>query len=128
MDENSKINCSFVSLRNTTARLFMLLASVLILKICIGQTAFVSISKNTDKSTFHAADSQKDIVLNVTNSEIEEDENEENGTKNLFIELNYLTALFQFIQIDNTCNDLVCINHNYTNNISIYKANNCFRI
>jgi len=106
----------------------MLLASVLILKICLGQSAFISISKTDIKSSIHSDDSQKDIVLNVTNSEIEEDESEENGTKDLFEELDYLTALFQFIQIDNTCNELVCNNHNYTNNISIYKANNCFRI
>ena len=106
----------------------MLLASVLILKICLGQSAFISISKTDIKSSIHSDDSQKDIVLNVTNSEIEEDESEENGTKDLFIELNYLTALFQFIQIDNTCNESLNNNHNYNNNISIYKANNCFRI
>jgi len=106
----------------------MLLASLLILKICLGQSAFVSISKTDTKSTFHTADSQKDIVLNVTNSELEEDESEENGTKDLFIELNYLTALFQFVQIDNTGIESVNNYHNYTNNISIYKAINCFRI
>ena len=127
-DEISKINCFFANLKNTTARLFMLLASVLILKICIGQSAFVSFSKTDSKSNFHAADSQKDIVLNITNSELEEDETEENGTKDFFIELDYLSALFQFIQIDNTCNELAYFNQNYTNNISIYKANNCFRI
>ena len=106
----------------------MLLASVLILKICLGQSAFISISKTDIKSSIHSADSQKDIVINVTNSEIEEDESEENGTKDFFIELDYLTALFQFIQIDNTCNESLNNHHNYTNNISIYKANNCFRI
>ncbi len=106
----------------------MLLASVLILKICLGQSAFVSISKTENKSSFHTADSQKDIVLNVTNSEMEEDESEENGTKDFFIELDYLTALFQFIQIDNTCIESVNNYHNYTNNISIYKAISCFRI
>jgi hypothetical protein len=127
-DEISKINCYFAILKNTTARLFMLLASVLILKICIGQSAFVSISKTDSKSNFHAADSQKDIVLNITNSELEEDETEENGTKDFFIELDYLATLHQFIQIDNTINELVYNNHNFTNNISIYKANNCFRI
>lgn len=115
-------------MKNTTARLFMLLASVLILKICLGQSAFVSISKTENKSSFHTADSQKDIVLNVTNSEMEEDESEENGTKDFFIELDYLTALFQFIQIDNTCIESVNNYHNYTNNISIYKAISCFRI
>jgi|DEB19_MinimDraft_2_1074335.scaffolds.fasta_scaffold05765_2 hypothetical protein len=106
----------------------MLLASVLILKICLGQSAFVSISKTDIKSSFHTADSQKDIVLNVINSEIEEDESEENETKDLFIELDYLTALFQFVQIDNTCVESVNNYHNYPNNISIYKAINCFRI
>lgn len=106
----------------------MLLASVLILKICLGQSAFVSIQKSINKTSIHAADSQKDIAISIANTEIEEDESEENGTEDFFIELNYLTTLFQFIQIDNTCIKSVNNYHNYTNNISIYKANNCFRI
>lgn len=106
----------------------MLLASVLMLKICLGQVTFVSTNKTAQKANVFAADSQKNIALNIASTEFDEDENEENRTEDFFIELPYLSALFQLIQTNHSYIESVNNFHNTTNHISIYKANNCFRI
>lgn len=106
----------------------MLLASVLMLKICLGQVTFVSTNKTAQKANVYAADSQKNIALNIASTEFDEDENEENKTEDCFVELHHLNVHFQCIQIDKHLLEAVSCYQNYTDKISIYKANNCFRI
>lgn len=106
----------------------MLLATVLILKICLGQSAFVSIQKSSNKTSIHASDSQKNIAISIANTEIEEDENEENNTKDLFIELHYLNVFFNQVNLTSTYLFSHQISYTYPLSLLIFKAINCFRI
>ncbi len=115
-------------MKNRTARLFMLLASVLMLKICFGQSMFSANTKVENKSTIHASNNNQNISLNLANSEFDEDETEENNTKDLFIELHYLSVFFNDVNL--TTNYLLNhqIGYTYPLSLSIFKAINCFRI
>lgn len=106
----------------------MLLASVLILKICFGQSMFSANTIVENKSTIHASHHNQNISLNLANSEFDEDETEENNIKDLFIELHYLSVCFNHVNL--TTNYLIThqISHTYPLSLSIFKAINCFRI
>jgi hypothetical protein len=114
--------------KNRTARLFMLLASVLMLKIFFGQSMFSTNTKVENKSTIHASTNNNTSSINIANAEFDEDETEENNTKHLFIELNYLSVIFNHINL--TTNYLIShqVSYTYQLSLSIFKAINCFRI
>ncbi|MEI7979720.1 MAG: hypothetical protein WCI53_12810 [Bacteroidota bacterium] len=111
-----------------TARLFMLLASVLLLKICFGQSMFSINSKVENKSTIQASNHNNTSSINIANAEFDEDENEENDTKDSFIQLHFLNVFFN--QINLTSNYLFSnqISYSYPLSLYIFKAINCYRI
>lgn len=106
----------------------MLLASVLILKICFGQSLYSAVSIKESKTSIHAFNSIQNISLTITNSEFDEDENEKNNTEDLFVELHYLSVLFNQIPFSNNSFLVANIYNNLPSNIPIFKAINCFRI
>ncbi|MFA9214154.1 MAG: hypothetical protein ACEQSR_09965 [Candidatus Methylacidiphilales bacterium] len=114
--------------KNKTARTFMLLASVLMLKICFGQSMFSVNTKVENKSTIHASNHNNTSALNIANAEFDEDETEENNTKDLFIELPYLTVCFGKVNLTNNYLHAHQLSYTYPLNLAIFKAVNCFRI
>lgn len=106
----------------------MLLASVLMLEICFGQSMFSANTKVENKSTINASNHNNTSSINIANAEFNEDETEENNTKDLFIELHYLNVFFN--QINLTSNYLFSNQLRYTHplSLSIFKAINCFKI
>ena len=106
----------------------MLLASLLMLKICFGQSMFSANTKVENKSTIHASNHNNISSLNIANAEFDEDETEENNTKDLFIELHYLSVFFNHVNL--TTNYLLNhqISYTYPLSLSIFKAVNCYRI
>ncbi len=106
----------------------MLLASALILKVCFATPLFNSTPPASNKISIDAANSFQHVLLNITDNELEEDENEETNNTKFFTELYYLSALINQVKLEKNSSSNAHLCQYLPKQTSIFKQVNCFRI
>jgi hypothetical protein len=115
-------------MKTITARFFMLLASVLILKVCFAAPLFNNTPQASNKTSIDAANSFQHVLLNITDNELEEDENEETNNTKFFTELHYLSTLIHQIKFEKNSSSNAHSCQYLPEQTPIFKQVNCFRI